>query len=203
MKVLHRFTYPPYPCDGISDVDHTGLTNAELIKCKAKVAIEFDNRSVAEQKSIVLAWTVLMESRFGELRRCIFSTADERARFRQLIVNAVIATDIADKDLKAKREARWDSAFAGAVVCADTDMGRLDMDRRATVIFEYIIQASDISHCMQHWHTYQRFNARLFEERYVAWIEGHAEKSPALGWYGGEVWFFVSNMSRESLLPQV
>lgn len=44
---------------------------------------------------------------------------------------------------------------------------------------------------MQHWLTYQKFNARLFEERYLAWVKGHAgEKDPSAGWYGGELWFF-------------
>ena len=43
---------------------------------------------------------------------------------------------------------------------------------------------------MQHWHTYQKFNKRLFEERYLAYIQGHCIKDPSLGWYDGELWFF-------------
>jgi hypothetical protein len=37
---------------------------------------------------------------FDKLRAAIYSTVDERKRFRQLVVNSVMATDIMDKDLK-------------------------------------------------------------------------------------------------------
>jgi hypothetical protein len=57
-------------------------------------------------------------------------------------------------------------------------------------VFEYIIQASDVAHTMQHWHVYNRWNERLFEERYLAYLEGREEKDPSLGWYNGEIWFF-------------
>ena len=49
---------------------------------------------------------------------------------------------------------------------------------------------SDIAHTMQHWMTYQEFNKRLFEERYLAYCNGHSEKDPSDGWYKGELWFF-------------
>jgi hypothetical protein len=54
-----------------------------------------------------------------------------------------------------------------------------------------IIQASDVCHTMQHWHTYQKYNARLFEERYIAYRKGvSGENPPWVGWYNGEIWFF-------------
>lgn len=164
---------------------------------KVHVAAEFENKSIAEQNSIVLAWSALMQDDYAELRSCIFTTESERRRFRQYIINAVIATDIADKNLKALRESRWDAAFTSdsPQEGEKTELSQLDENRRATVIFEYIIQASDISHCMQHWQTYQRFNERLFEERYLAWISGNAAKEPSGGWYGGELWFFVSPLA--------
>jgi hypothetical protein len=100
-----------------------------------------------------------------------------------------LATDINDKELKTIRESRWDDAFSESAKTAD--MCQLDVDRKATIVFEYIIQAADVTHTMQHWHTYQKFNHRLFEERYLAWLKGHCgEKDPSAGWYGGELWFF-------------
>ncbi|KAG7356995.1 hypothetical protein IV203_001683 [Nitzschia inconspicua] len=95
------------------------------------------------------------------------------------MVNAVMATDIADKDLKTYRENRWELAFKDK---AEKDIDPMDRDRKATIVFEYIIQASDVAHTMQHWATYQKFNGRLFEERYIAWLNGHLEKEPSLGW---------------------
>ena len=61
------------------------------------------------------------------------------------MVNAVIATDIADKELKQDRQKRWDAAFSEHAV----DSSTMDDDCRATITFEYIIQASDICHTMQ------------------------------------------------------
>ncbi|KAL3914239.1 MAG: hypothetical protein SGARI_000229 [Bacillariaceae sp.] len=95
----------------IHDVDHAGVSNAQLIKEGAKIADVFKKKSVAEQNSIVLAWDRLMESRFAALRGCIYSDPDELKRFRQLMVNTVMATDIFDKELSALRKNRWDVAF--------------------------------------------------------------------------------------------
>lgn len=64
------------------------------------------------------------------------------------------------------------------------------MDRKATIVIEYVIQASDVAHTMQHWHIYQRWNQRLFNEMYRAYKEGRADKDPSEGWYKGEIWFF-------------
>lgn len=172
----------------IHDVDHKGLTNAELNDEGTSTTKHYRQKSVAEQNSIDVAWGILMEDRYKQVRSCIYSTVEELHRFRQLIVNAVVATDIADKDLKSKRERRWEDAFKGEK--GDVSFKQTDIDRKATIVFEYIIQASDICHTMQHWQTYQKYNLRLFEERYLAWLRGHCDKEPSQGWYGGELWFF-------------
>jgi hypothetical protein len=99
-----------------------------------------------------------------------------------------MATDIADKELQSLQK-KWVDAFDDKQVASVDNY--LDMDRKATIVFEHIIQASDVYHCMQHWLTYQKFNYRLFEERYVAYLKGKAGSDPPwVGWYRGEMWFF-------------
>lgn len=44
--------------------------------------------------SIDLAWDALMGIQYTELRQAIYQTTEEFQRFRQLLVNAVLATDI-------------------------------------------------------------------------------------------------------------
>jgi class 3 adenylate cyclase len=172
----------------IHDVDHTGLTNRELIDMNAPLADLYRSKCVAEQNSVDVAWQLLMEDNYWDLRNCIFSNNHEELRFRELVVDAVLATDIADKELGTLRKSRWEQAFA---VGFSTQTRNMDMDRKATIVFEHIIQASDVCHCMQHWHTYQKYNSRLFEERYVAYRKGVAgENPPWTGWYNGEIWFF-------------
>jgi 3'5'-cyclic nucleotide phosphodiesterase/Adenylate and Guanylate cyclase catalytic domain len=173
----------------IHDVDHTGFTNKELVDSKTAVASLYDERSVAEQHSVDVAWGILMQEKFTSLQRAIFPTEEDQHRFRQLVVNAVMATDIADKELQEWRKCRWETAFNAESVSL---MGEKEVaDRKATIVFEYIIQSSDVIHCMQHWLTYQKYNARLFEERFLAWLNGTpGARDPAMGWYEGEIWFF-------------
>jgi hypothetical protein len=171
----------------IHDVDHSGVSNFQLIKEKAKIANVFRNKSVAEQNSIVLSWDRLMESRFTALRSCIYSDPDELKRFRQLLVNTVLATDIFDKELQTIRKVRWDKAFANIVQQKDEDD---DVNRKATIVIEHLIQASDVAHTMQHWHIYQKWNERLFAEMTVAYQNDRMGKDPGELWYKGELGFF-------------
>lgn len=174
----------------IHDCDHTGLTNQELKQTDAPVSQKYQHKSSAEQNSIVKAWDILCESRFTALRACIYTNTAELHRFRQLLVNAVISTDLADKELQQKRQSRWEAAFLTEFDSPLSELSSLEANRRATVIYEYIIQAADVAHTMQHWNTYQKFNRRLFEERYLAWVKGHSPSEPTEGWYGGELSFF-------------
>ncbi|KAL3938937.1 MAG: hypothetical protein SGBAC_006242 [Bacillariaceae sp.] len=172
----------------IHDVDHSGVSNFQLIKEDAKIAGVFKNKSVAEQNSIVIAWDRLMESRFTALRSCIYSNPDELKRFRQLIVNTVLATDIFDKELQTIRKKRWDDAFAN--LYSKTKNEDDDVNRKATIVIEHLIQASDVAHTMQHWHIYQKWNERLFAEMTVAYQSGRMPKNPSENWYNGELGFF-------------
>lgn len=114
-----------------------------------------------------------------------------------------MSTDIVDKDLKALRNARWETAFSsdaaaqGGVVDKARIPNKASTDRKATIVIEHLIQASDISHTMQHWHVYRKWNQCLFEEMYLAFLNGRANKNPAEFWYKGEIGFFdVSTPTR-------
>merc|ERR1711906_65880 len=92
----------------IHDVDHQGVSNFQLAKEKDSMAIAYENKSVLEQHSFDLAWSLLTESKYKDLRNAIYSTQEEYDRFRQLSVNCVLATDIFDKDMKSFRDSRWE-----------------------------------------------------------------------------------------------
>jgi class 3 adenylate cyclase len=152
----------------IHDADHTGAPNAILIKADPAIASKYHNKSVAEQNSVDLAWNLLNQPKYMSLRACIYTDQEEMQRFRQLVVNSVMATDIADKDLGALRKARWEKAFkndARSVTSNGTSIdssNQDDVNRKATIVIEHLIQASDVSHTMQHWHVYLKWNERLF-----------------------------------------
>eukprot|EP00934_Nitzschia_sp_Nitz4_P000158 Nitzschia sp. Nitz4//scaffold306_size21755//9910//13748//NITZ4_008590-RA/size21755-snap-gene-0.13-mRNA-1//1//CDS//3329547114//158//frame0 len=176
----------------IHDVDHSGLPNAQLVKDKHPLAVKFDNKSVAEQNSVHLGWEMLMDPRFERLRKCIYQTNIERKRFRQLVINSVMATDIADRQVNEARHQKWVRAFAeresGGIPTA-LQMQE-DMNKKSTAVIEHIIQVSDVAHTMQHWHIYRRWNERLFCEMYEAFKSGRVAVDPSTNWYVGEVGFF-------------
>jgi hypothetical protein len=134
----------------IHDVDHRGIPNFVLIHEEKSLGDYYEGKSVAEQNSVDLAWNTLMADGFEELRNCIFATPTEMRRFRQLLINSVIATDIFDKELGTLRKKRWAKAFDDKNCMTTRD----DINRKATIVIEHLIQASDVSHTMQHWQVY-------------------------------------------------
>ena len=122
----------------IHDVGHTGVPNPQLAKEEPDTASKYRNKSIAEQRSIDVAWELLMADGYENLRRCMFSTEIELKHFRQLIVNMVLATDIFDKELSALRKARWQKAFHEDETFKF--IAPSDDNRKATIVIEHIIQ---------------------------------------------------------------
>jgi hypothetical protein len=139
----------------IHDVDHPGVPNTTLVNEGQDVAKLYNFKSVAEQNSVDLAWHLLMEPQYSSLRACIYTTQSELDRFRQLVVNAVMATDIMDKELGQLRKDRWNKAFHLVADPGPEEQSVLstqaDVNRKATIVIEHLIQASDVAHTMQHW----------------------------------------------------
>jgi hypothetical protein len=181
----------------IHDADHPGVPNSQLLKEQTRIA-QIYKKSIAEQNSVELVWELLMSSTYDDLRACIYSSKQELQRFRQLVVNTVMATDIVDKELQNLRKMRWEKAFAEPTAFAETEAPSsefstsqpLDTNRKATIVIEHLIQASDVSHTMQHWKIYRKWNERFFFELYDAYQNGRAERDPSIGWYEGEIGFF-------------
>merc|ERR1739848_267416 len=153
------------------------------------------------KRSISVAWDVLMEDRFRELQSLIFVNGDEMRRFKQLLINTVLATDIADKERSTRGEIRWQKAFHPSSISSDA----MDDDNssatippqntslrslKATLVFEQIMQASDVAHTMQHWQTFKKWNKRLYKELSKGYREGRGAFDPRDGWYKGEIGFF-------------
>ena len=134
-----------------------------------------------------------MEPAYEDLRMCIYTSQAELYRFRQIVVNAVIATDFFDEELKARRLRRWEEAFPPNVKGGNRRRESIsddDANKKAALVIEYLIQASDISHTMQHWNVYVKWNKRLFMERYDAFKSGKSSSDPSTDWYQNELEFF-------------
>ena len=216
----------------IHDVDHPGVSNGQLSVEKKELAEHYHFKSIAEQNSVDLAWDLFTQDQYKELHNYLFGDENDFVRFRQLVVNVVLATDIFDKELKELRNLRWDKAFNPDKYLDDsssndatesiestlslstggsnhkdrqnnklskqpknrdafsTNKHRRGTNRRATIVIEHVIQASDVAHTMQHWNVYTKWNEKLFQEMYLAYNHGRSQSDPSTGWYKGELWFF-------------
>ena len=151
----------------------------------------YKNKSVAEQNYVDLAWELLIEPVYRDLCKCIYRNRSELDRFRQLVVNSVMATDIVDKELGTLRKLPWEKAFNKEEKLESmVESSQEAVNHKAKIVIEHLIQASDVSHTMQHWHVYNKWNERLFHELYAAYKTGRAENDPSEGWYKGELGFF-------------
>lgn len=190
---MHALSSPVVLSALIHDVDHPGVPNSALVKEQDPLAIKYGRRSIAEQHSVDVAWEILMSPQYKDLQNCIWQNKEELVRLRQLIVNMVMATDIMDKKLKALRNARWVKAFKAVEEDSDDSSNGsnvCNVNRRATIVLEHLIQASDVSHTMQHWHVFRKWNERLFCEMYQAFLDGCTDSDPSENWYKGEIGFF-------------
>jgi hypothetical protein len=177
----------------LHDVDHPGVSNTVLINENSNLAMTYKKKSIAEQQSLDVGWDLFMEPKYKDLRACIYTTQAELDRFRQLMVNAVLATDFLDEGMCARRNARWELAFSTSANSSSSPEMAVDdntFNRKATLVLEHLVQASDLSHRMQHWHIYTKWNERLFLETYQAFKAGRIQSDPEDSWYQGELDFF-------------
>ena len=131
-------------CALIHDVDHRGVTNAQLGHENPEMAAKYKNRALAEQNSVDIAWDELMKPKYTNLQQCIFGNESELKRFRQLVVNLVMATDIFDTKMKELRNHRWEKAFHKETSGAESPE---KFHYRATVVIEHIVSLVPGCHC--------------------------------------------------------
>ena len=91
---------------------------------------------------------------------------------------------------KELRNGRWQKAFTAAAETVVVEEPQIQVNRKATIVIEHLIQAADVAHMSQHWNIYRKWNECLFCEMYQAYREGRADTNPADGWYKGEIGFF-------------
>ena len=168
-------------------VDHRGVPNEQIVKEEPDVAAMYKYRSITEQRSVDKTWKKLMSPEFTELRKCIYSNVSEKRRFRQVLVNAVLATDIDDVELQSLRMNRWEATFQER---RSGETSANELNRKATIVIEHLIQSADIFHFMQPWIIYEKWSSRQFEEMYVAFRAGRSNTDPSTTWYKSELQFF-------------
>ena len=104
----------------VCSADHFGVPNVQLAREFPTLAQKYMNKSIAEQNryadkkksgllsharvllvicSFNIAWDLFVDGPYDDLRKLLCPTQEELDRFRQLLINTLLATDIADEDL--------------------------------------------------------------------------------------------------------
>eukprot|EP00934_Nitzschia_sp_Nitz4_P002491 Nitzschia sp. Nitz4//scaffold249_size28687//2274//5772//NITZ4_008114-RA/size28687-snap-gene-0.0-mRNA-1//1//CDS//3329544008//2481//frame0 len=176
----------------IHDLDHPGVANVTLVNEQCDLAQAYEGRSVAEQHAVCLGWELLMEPTYESLRKCIYHTDEELLLLRSIVVNAVMATDLCDKELVDLRNKRWGRAFGddSSLSTADKELVSL----KATITMECMLQGADVGHTMQHFQIYVMWNEKLFREYHKAFVNGRSQMDPTEKWYEGEMWFLDNHI---------
>lgn len=100
----------------VHDVDHLGVPNAQLINENHPLALQYNDQSIAEQRSLYLAFCELLKPEYESLRTIMFPftfAGDGYRRFRSAVTNLVLATDIASSERSEIVKKKWSEAFEG------------------------------------------------------------------------------------------
>ena len=155
-------------------------------------AKKYGNKSVLEQSSVDVAWDLLTQPGYDSLRDSIFRTDTNVKRARQLLVNAVMATDTNDPELNASLDFRWRELFSASEK-TPSKLYMSDEEKcscQAKLILELVMQAAKVHHCMQHWELYLKRSRRRFNEVYAAYKKCRVSKDPSVDLYVRELTHF-------------
>mmetsp|Transcript_9480 Transcript_9480/g.14642 ORF Transcript_9480/g.14642 Transcript_9480/m.14642 type:complete len:686 (+) Transcript_9480:171-2228(+) len=95
----------------VHDVEHRGVSNRQLVMENDELALLYNDQSVAEQRSLAVAFSELMKDEFKNLRDAIFESPDDYRRFRRTVIDLVLATDIASPERTQLVKSKWKEAF--------------------------------------------------------------------------------------------
>lgn len=120
----------------IHDVEHQGLPNRQLALEKDRLAVLYNDQSIAENWSLYVAFSEFLQDDFASLRQALFGGGDGNSnqnntnttttttttaasvdageqylRFRKAVVNLVLTTDIASPERTQINKSKWKEAF--------------------------------------------------------------------------------------------
>jgi hypothetical protein len=103
----------------VHDVEHQGIPNRQLALEDDRLAILYNDQSIAENWSLYIAFSELLQDEFKDLREVMFGpseTSDSSvgqgySHFRRTVVNLVLNTDIASPERTQITKSKWKEAF--------------------------------------------------------------------------------------------
>jgi DNA-binding PadR family transcriptional regulator len=100
----------------IHDVEHQGVPNKQLVLEKHPLALQYNDQSIAEQRSLTIGFAELLKPAYDNLRQVMFPSTfsgDGYRCFREAVTNLILATDIATPERGEIVRKKWGTAFEG------------------------------------------------------------------------------------------
>jgi len=116
----------------IHDVEHQGIPNRQLALEDDILAIQYNDQSIAEMRSVFIAFSELLKPDYESLRNVIFPVKDDYLRFRAATVNLVLSTDLASPDRTQIGKSKWKEAFGDEYETVERKV-RMELGRRQSL----------------------------------------------------------------------
>ena len=104
----------------IHDVGHTGTSNLQRAEDEKELMDRYGDPSIHEYYSLHTAFDELLKDEYSELRSVMFVEADSYEKFRILVWDAVLSTDIANPARAEMAKIKYFDAFPTAGLDEDT-----------------------------------------------------------------------------------
>ena len=183
----------------LHDVDHKGIPNNELLAERDLLAVKYGGdecmKSYAEWNSLDIGLSLLRGSvEYGEFDAALGgvdgSDREKKERFYDMVTDLILCTDIASKERREMGMQKWERACSGvageAIIAPDA----------SGVLSEQIMQVADVSHTMQHFSTFAKWNGHLYHEILAAYQCGRTKcfgneiRHPKENWYESQIGFY-------------
>lgn len=145
--------------------------------------IHIATQSVLNQHSTDMAYALLMDEKFQDLRLALCATKSEYKCFWRMVGNLVLATDTSDGTLSRDRDERWRQLWDGRA------NGPPDAFKFTSVL-EHIALISQEVHAVHHWENYQKWSESLLEEYTEAHSAGDLWIDPKSFWRKTQLDYF-------------
>ena len=115
----------------IHDVEHQGIPNRQLANEDDVLAIQYNDTSIAEHRSLYIGFFEILKADFAKLRSVVFPEPQDYRRFRDAVVNLVLTTDIASPERSQLAKSKWKEAFGDPYETVERKVMKM-VERRAS-----------------------------------------------------------------------
>lgn len=201
----------------LHDAGHTGMSNKILAEIKHPLSEQYEQGvPIAEKYSIDIALQLLFRPQYDAFRLAILPNAMSKIEFAKTLFQGILVTDIASSESnklhteryqisQGKQPAHYDTRICPLANHIDSVFDGVELEvsvkeeypnefvithqgLRKCVKNEHLMLLSDVSHLIQGWENFAKWNFRLYKEICECWKNGLCD-DPREGWFQGQIGF--------------